>query len=555
MWLLVMSIAFIFVVQFGPQARGCRNRVSTPPFMAKVYGSLITEEAFRWAWIISRSSSVSREQSKAMRLKESVLNGLIERELLAISAEKIGLKVTNDEVDDNILAGRIYYNAPIHSPLRIPSGPIPIDFTRDDGSFDYDTFKMFVTGQFQMTIDGFRYQQTREILADKMRNIILNSVWLYPDEARQKYYKTSNWLKVEVATFDPSIFAENYSTSDVELNNWMKNNSQKVENYYKENEFLYSNIEKQVKISNILIRVSEDMDESEKENKRKLADEIARRAISGENFSNLAKQFSDDEKTKNKGGENPYSPKGTFDEKVEDVAFGMKPGEIKGPIETEEGYEIIKCEGFREGKVPFEEVKTEIAKKLFTEETGKNEAKLVAQKFLELVTGGLNFEEAKSKLNEIYGANQETTTAKPPSKSEAFALLIPLPKEVPSIKTSGEIHEGSTYITGIGVSKDLVEELFKTDDTVKIIPRVVEINNKFYIIRKSERHYGSDAEFLKQKDAIERELIGEKRIAVLEEWINAARKKAEKEGAIKIEKRYFPDEKESQKESSEDMGD
>jgi peptidyl-prolyl cis-trans isomerase D len=535
MWLLVGTIGFIFVVQFGPQSRGCRSRKAGPLYVAKVYNSIISEDAFRWAWIISRASSVSREQSKALRLKEAVLNGLIERELLAIAAEDLGIKVTEEEVDENILAGTIYYNASVHSPLQMPSGPIPIDFTKDDGSFDYDTFKMFVNGQFQMTLAGFKQQQVREILADKMRKIIENSVELFPDETRQQYDRTSNWIKVESATFDPAEYARHYEPQPWELGRWAQANKNRIETYYKDNEFRYSNVEKQVKIRNILIKVSPDAEEEEKEKKKELAESIAGRAFKGEDFATLARQSSEDKGTKALGGENPYSPRGTLEEKVEDAAFGMKPGEVKGPIETEEGYQIIKCEGFREGNVPLEEVRLEIARQIMTEEKSKADAKASAEKFLAMLKEGMDFDEAVKKIKAASPVEGDEAKGGKPQQPVRGGL----PEGVPSVRTSGEISLGSTHIPGIGQSKELVEELLGMKGSPDFVQRVIELNDKFHVIRKKEHHEGSDAEFLRQKDTIERSLIGEKRIAMIEQWVDAQKGKAEKAGAIKIEKSYF----------------
>jgi peptidyl-prolyl cis-trans isomerase D len=525
MWLLVAAIGFIFIVQFGPQSRGCRSRTGAPAYVAKVQGSVISEESFRWAWIISRASSIPRDQGKAMRLKEAVLDGLIERELLAQAAEDMGIKVAGDDIDRNILEGTIYYNASVHFPIRMPSGPIPIDFTRDDGSFDYENFKMFVNGQFQMSVQEFEDEQVREVLAYKMRTLIENSVELYPGEVRDEYEKQSNWLKVETATFDPLDYAESYSFTDGEIERWARDNEDLVTDDYKENEFRYKNMEKQVRIRNILIEVQRDSEEEAAEEKRKLAESIYEKASRGENFESLARKHSDDEQTRDEGGDNGYRARGHFEEVVEDAAFGMEPGEVKGPIETEEGFQIIKCEGFREGNVPLEEVRLEIAEHLMKEKKSEKEAKEDAESFLELVKTEDDFEKAAEKLreNKRHGVAGE-------SEEDAFA-------DIPDIRTSSEIGKGDTHIAGIGTSKDLTSELFGIDSG-KLLERVAEANGKFHVLKVAERHEGSESEFREKSDIIERRLLGEKKLAIVEQWIDARRKKAEDERAVSIEKAY-----------------
>ncbi|MFH1437413.1 MAG: SurA N-terminal domain-containing protein [Pseudomonadota bacterium] len=530
MWLLVGAIGFIFVVQFGPQSRGCRQQQGGPAYVAKVHGTVISETAFRWAWIFSRASSIPRDQQKALRLKEAVLNGLIERELLAHAASKLGIVITEDDVDDTILGGTLYYNASVHSPVRMPSGPIPIDFTKEDGSFDYDTFKMMVNGQFQMTLNDFKVQQIKEILADKMRKIVENSVRLYPNEARDEYEKMANWVKVETATFDPFQYARTYKPTESEISSWADANSETVEKYYKDDEYKFKNVEKQVRIRNILVKVGPDADDEEKEEKLQLARDIVDKASGKADFAALAKKHSEDAKTRDAGGDTGFHARGYFEEKLEDVVFGMKPDEVKGPTETDEGYQVVECVGFREGSIPLEEVRMEIAEKLMTEERSKTESAADAGKLLDLLAGGAEFTEAVDSVKEMMGVQEE-----PEEEGADAGFKV----DIPAVKTSGEIRQNDAHIAGVGTARDLVEEILAMDENAKYLTRVVDVNGKFHVITIKERHKADDAEFLEQTDSIRRKLLAEKKLALVEQWIDGERKKAEDKKAILIEQMYL----------------
>lgn len=94
----------------------------------------------------------------------------------------------------------------------------------------------------------------------------------------------------------------------------------------------------QVKVAHVLIK-----DEGR-------AKEVYDKAKKGDNFGDLAKQFSEDVKTKDQGGELGWLAKGQlvvdnnnmpeFDE----AAFKSKKGDIVGPVKTNIGFEIIKVE-------------------------------------------------------------------------------------------------------------------------------------------------------------------------------------------------------------------
>jgi peptidyl-prolyl cis-trans isomerase C len=78
-----------------------------------------------------------------------------------------------------------------------------------------------------------------------------------------------------------------------------------------------------------------------KKEKLKLANELKARAEKGEDFAALAKQYSDDPGSKNKGGEYTF-PRGKMVPEFEAAAFSMKVNQISDPVETQFGYHVIK---------------------------------------------------------------------------------------------------------------------------------------------------------------------------------------------------------------------
>jgi len=63
----------------------------------------------------------------------------------------------------------------------------------------------------------------------------------------------------------------------------------------------------------------------------------------GEDFGEVARQYSDDKGTRDKGGLfDQMIPRGFFDEAFDNVVFDMEVGEVSEPIETEFGYQIVK---------------------------------------------------------------------------------------------------------------------------------------------------------------------------------------------------------------------
>lgn len=125
--------------------------------------------------------------------------------------------------------------------------------------------------------------------------------------------------------------------------------------YFEENKEDFAK-EKQVRARHILV-----------ENEEK-ANEIIAKLKSGEDFAELAKQYSIDVATKEKGGDLGFFAKGAMVKEFEEAAFSLKVGEISSPVKTQYGYHIIKVEEIKEAKEAiYEESKDEIKDILFNQ--------------------------------------------------------------------------------------------------------------------------------------------------------------------------------------------
>ncbi|MGD2069027.1 MAG: peptidylprolyl isomerase [Gemmatimonadota bacterium] len=91
---------------------------------------------------------------------------------------------------------------------------------------------------------------------------------------------------------------------------------------------------------------------------RRLAGELRDRALAGEDFAALAREFSDDPGSASRGGDLGYFPRGEMVKPFDEAAFALQPGEISDVVETPYGYHVIRVEDRR---VPdFDEVRQRI---------------------------------------------------------------------------------------------------------------------------------------------------------------------------------------------------
>jgi parvulin-like peptidyl-prolyl isomerase len=118
------------------------------------------------------------------------------------------------------------------------------------------------------------------------------------------------------------------------------------------------NVPEQVHVQYILVKANESDPEAVKIEARKRADEAAKRAVAGEDFGALAKEYSQDP-TAARGGDIGLVPRGVMYPKFEEIAFAGKPGEVTPVFETPKGYNVMKIlEKKPESTRSYDEVKS-----------------------------------------------------------------------------------------------------------------------------------------------------------------------------------------------------
>jgi len=93
----------------------------------------------------------------------------------------------------------------------------------------------------------------------------------------------------------------------------------------------------------------------------KTAREVLAQLAAGKDFAALAKEFSKDTVSADKGGDLGFATRSTFVAPFADAVFSMKVGETRGPVKTQYGYHVIQLEAIEPGKAKsFEEARPEL---------------------------------------------------------------------------------------------------------------------------------------------------------------------------------------------------
>jgi peptidyl-prolyl cis-trans isomerase D len=454
---LMVIIAVVFVFFFGYSFTA--NETAK---VASVNGESITSQEYQKAY--NEYSSTLREQYKdvwneslikALDLENKTLEGLIQQKIVGQEAKRLGLEVTEKEVQDTISN---------------------YDAFKSGGVFDNSRYIAMLSNN-RTTAEDFEKSVEQSLLRQKLIQFLTTFLVTSDQEIKDQYTFANEKVKISYIIFSPSDYVssvivdkalmnkffeehkENYripakikityiSVGPDEFMSQVKVDEDENKTYYEDNVDKFKE-EKQVKARHILFTLPANATAEVEKTVKERAEKVLEKARTGEDFTKLAKEYSEDTSTKDNGGDLGYFQKGQMVDEFETAAFSLAKGGISNLVKTTYGYHIIKVEDIRDARTKdFNEVHDQIAAMLAT-----NKAKELAdEKMLNLV------DQMNSDIDLAQYAGQKGLTA---TTTDYFSAEQPIQFLVDQTKS--------------------LNTVFSLQD--REISDVLEINNKFYLIQ------------------------------------------------------------------------
>jgi len=274
-------------------------------------------------------------------LRESALHGLIERRLLLQTAAKEKLRFPSSALDQLIVQtpefqqdgkfsaerfdqairstgyNRMQYRAMLESEMLIAQirlGLVSTGFVTDEeiqafARLEQQT-RSFSSLRFAAEMDGIR-------ISDEQVRAWYDA---HPDD-----YMSPEQVEVEYLELKKEAFAGRSEITEEALQ----------EAYQRE----IAALSEQRNAAHILIEVGDKLDDAKAKAK---IEGIAERLAQGEDFSALAREFSDDGGSAQEGGELGYAGRGVYEMPFEQALYALKVGEVSAPVRTDYGWHLIK---------------------------------------------------------------------------------------------------------------------------------------------------------------------------------------------------------------------
>lgn len=356
--------------------------------MATVDGTKITifefQQAMREQQDKLRPALAGRDPAllDTPELRRAVLDSLIQRRLMTLYTIKSHLTVSNEQLMRAIAAVPQLQEDGEFSPARYDALVAAQNMSK--AMFEFNVrqdmaVQQGVAGISQASLPGKTSTElwlagqleARDVVEATLKperyqsniNITPEAIKKYYDENLKKF-EVAEQLRVEYLVLSRDKLAEQAQISDADVQNWYQSHADR----YKQAE--------ERRASHILISANKDMTpEQAKAAEAKAAEVLAQVKKSPQDFAKLARQFSQDPGSAEKGGDLDWFARGAMVKAFEDTVFTLKEGEISDIVKSDFGYHIIKVTGIHpEHARPLENVKNEIIKELRRDQAAKKYA-------------------------------------------------------------------------------------------------------------------------------------------------------------------------------------
>ena len=528
-------IIAVFIISFGPQspgATGCSGSMGGDETAAEVSGQSVSAQSYSTAFKLVGGGNYPAQLLKAQRFKEHVMDKLIERELLAQEAERLGFAIGEDDVHKMLLDGRVLG-------LGTPQSIVSL---QKNGVFNYDSFKSYTQFQLGMTPDRFVQQQQRELLAAEVRDLMRATVKVSAEEVKSSYEFKNRQVNLEYVRFPARKYEGEVDPTADERAAYIKANEAKLKETFAQRKQLYTDVPQEARLRQILLKSKAADDAAADAAKagedaalKKRADALAARIAKGEAFSKVAREASDDEDGRNRAGELGWRRKGTLglSESDENKLFTAKAGTLVGPLKSEQGLSLFWMGGTRSGTLTFDQVKDDLAE----EKLKQDKAAQLAKQKAEAALAAAKAAPDKSLKDLFPGtaatADGSTKTAAKPATGKAAAPPPVLPDA--RAEETGLFSRRGTVVEQIGDSAELAKAAWSLT-TAAPLAGPFEVAGSYVVVRLKERKEPDAAEFENKKAELQHDAELEKWNDVFTGWVKARCLEAKAAGKLRVNK-------------------
>jgi peptidyl-prolyl cis-trans isomerase D len=405
----VAAIAVVFIVQFRPGADA--KTTSGPRCAIEIKGDCISHDDFVATYRMAAPPRTDDEVLRRYRLREAVVDGLVERWLLVRDAERLGVSVSEEDVTRvlakgyarmSLPAAREEYFAALLGLLAPPEGPARQMYVRTgkDGGFDKQRYRRWVGEFANKTVKGFHEFQRVETIAARMRALVRSRVRVGEAEARARHARENEKVAADYVKLERDYFEKHaVDRSKDKLDAWLGAHEAEVEEAWKKDKETFLPTCRAAR--HLLVRFDPAAGDKEAQKNKALEriEQARRRLDAGEKFGDVAGELSEDDETAPSGGDlGCFAPgklgRGATDKAVGEAAWKLAAGKVSDVVESEHGLHLVRVDKIHDGAAAEKFGRREVAARLYLRGEADRMAAEGAKRILAAVQGGKSLGDA-----------------------------------------------------------------------------------------------------------------------------------------------------------------
>jgi parvulin-like peptidyl-prolyl isomerase len=548
---LVASVAAIFGV--GPGSQSCSQGSLKVTYAAKVYGHTLSESDFvAAAGMVPRIMRATEENpAVAGAIRQGALDGLIERELLAHEAERLGMRVTEEMVNEEFRNCRFYASVGVGAEpvLGVQSGRVELPPSSCGGvgdRFDFTQFERVARRLFRRTVANLRESMVREMLAQRMRDSVRATVQLSDEDMWRDYQRTHDQMAVRFIRFNLNFYRALVRDDDpAQVAAWAGQHADEIQRQWERRRESLRGLRREFRARHILVKYPEGATDAQKAEVRARAEAIRAQLVAGGDFVRLARLYSDDPGNWREGGMLPWTAVegSNFDAGFVRAATALSPNAVSPVTETPFGAHIIQTLAFREGDVPEADAKRDIARTLFRETRGAELSREAARAALEGLRTATNLDEVGTQvraaaLREFFRG--EVPAAVTLANNVSLAPVERADLGVPALQDSEVFARNGFVVNDVERAEMLTSVAFSLTQQSPLVREPVQAGEDWFVMRFKDgsRTVATREEFGRQRQellsSVNASALAARQRDVLVQYVTRLRQEAEHDGQVRI---------------------
>ena len=530
--LIMAAFAFDFRGGVGPAKPDCVVRVDESCIGVKDLNVLTR---------LVGAPGMSNNQLRKSGFTQYAVNALVERELLLKEARRLGVSVSEEEVDDELYLGRVHFSWPVDAPLPqalFQGVPFPkaganemIAYIRvrntKTNAFDFDVYKRQVQNLLRMSPKEFKRQQADEITAWRVRQLVTAPVRVSEEEAFFAFEQQQSKITARVAEARNDWF-ERFATRVDEAAARAHLEANEAEVNAKWDSVKDKWVVGCPLVQEIMINYPAGADAEQRAQAAEQLQAASTMLAKGVPFERVARAVSQGEHAA-VGGH-----MGCLHEDSNAVAAdqlqvvnALSDGETSDIFETPRGVHIMKRSATLAADTTESLGKAHMARTLAVEAQGRETARAFAQRVIADVKAG-------KELKEAVDAAREDVVAKSVGQADPLFAAAMDSVDAPSVDISRPVSRGTPVVMGL---KDpaATNAMFALEpDAVLAEPQETHLG--WAVLQLKEKDEAKRETFEEDKQELIRTLSDQKRAVVLADYIKRLREQAKR---LEIDPRYL----------------